>query len=606
MENKRESFLKSIFSDTRFILERMFYPSLSSMNLITHLFFALSFRNIISFVKGEVDENHTIYSQNNPFKKDRVGCRPGGDERLFQLHNEHLESITGNSTTLCLDNVAGGFSCSNVDLEAFLSLDDLNMSSGANDIWGWIDPETNVEYAMIGLMEGVAFVDISIPTDPILVGIMQTKTFDSFWRDIKTYNNYAFVVSEAEAHGLQIFDLTHLRNITTPEMNLSETYHFDKFGNAHNIFINEDSGYAYVVGSNRCSGGLFMIDVSNPKDVQFCGCFFADGYTHDVQCVNYDGPDEKYSGKEVCFASNEDTVTIVDVTDKKLPLKISKFCYEEARYTHQGWLTDDKRYFLLDDELDFGNTKTFVVDVSNLRNPKMSSVYRSDLRVADHNQYVLDGYAFQANYEAGLRILELTNIESGTLTEVAYFDIFPGRDGFGFNGAWGVFPYLPSKLVLVSGMGQGLFVLRPNLASDNSTIHVADLTAVFEDSVEESSLGINLQHMKVDILVHDENDVPVGGVVVDGSFNLINKQSCTTNNKGSCSIIARVTSGGLIYVAFDVIGISKSDYRYDASANVLKDYKNRSSIKLIKPNQTTFASNTKGYLQTKPKGEGMH
>ena len=146
---------------------------------------------------------------------------------------------------------------------------------------------------------------------------------------------------------MQVFDLTQLRTVTSPPVAFSETAWYDGFLSAHNLVINEDSGFAYAVGTNNCAGGLHMVNIQNPTNPTSAGCFSADGYTHDAQCVNYHGPDPNHQGKEICFNSNEDTLTIVDVTNKSTSVQLSRTGYSGARYTHQGWLSEDHVHFLL-------------------------------------------------------------------------------------------------------------------------------------------------------------------------------------------------------------------------------------------------------------------
>ncbi len=208
-----------------------------------------------------------------------------------------------------------------------------------------------------------------------------------------------------------------------------------------------------------------MVNIQTPTSPSFSGCFSADGYTHDTQCVVYNGPDATYRGKEICFNSNEDTVTIVDVTRKSAPVMLSRTPYAGSAYTHQGWLTGDQQYFLVDDELDEQNfkhgTRTRVFDVSDLDKPTLSGYFDSSSTAIDHNQYVKGSYTFQANYRSGLRILRIDNAATGSLSQVGYFDIYPSDDAAEFNGAWSNYPYFPSGVVVVSGIEQGLFVLRP-------------------------------------------------------------------------------------------------------------------------------------------------
>jgi choice-of-anchor B domain-containing protein len=182
-----------------------------------------------------------------------------------------------------------------------------------------------------------------------------------------------------------------------------------------------------------------MIDIREPKDPKFAGCVSEDGYTHDTQCVNYSGPDARFSGREVCFSSNEDTVTLVDVTDKSAPVQLSRTGYDTAAYTHQGWLTPDQRYFIVDDELDEqeqgGQTKTYVFDVVRLDAPSLVGVYHGKAESIDHNQYTVRNRSFQANYRSGLRILDTSRVSEGALAEVGFFDVYPPDDAAEFNGA---------------------------------------------------------------------------------------------------------------------------------------------------------------------------
>ncbi len=397
----------------------------------------------------------------------------------------------------CEGGQADGFPCSNVDLLSHLPLASIGGGEG-NDIWGWTDPVTGSEYALIGKTTGTAFVDITEPEHPQYLGSLPSHTGSSTWRDVKTYDSHAFIVSEASGHGMQVFDLTELRNVATPRT-FSASAHYPAFGAAHNIAINEDTGFAYVVGTRNsqdgCGGGLHMVDVSRPAAPGFAGCFSGDGYTHDTQCVVYSGPDTDYTGREVCFNYNEDTLTIVDVTDKATPVQIARMPYSGASYTHQGWLTEDQAYLLLDDESDelsFGhNTRTFIWNVADLDAPQNSGSYLAPVPAIDHNLYIKGDFAYQANYRAGLRILDLSNIASGVLVENGFFDVYPASDSADFDGSWSVYPYFDSGVVIVSGIGEGLFVLRPTALEPGFMLSASEQRlAVCGDGVDSAFLSI--------------------------------------------------------------------------------------------------------------------
>ncbi len=391
--------------------------------------------------------------------------------RAFAADQQSGATGTALGPTECTDGFAGPYPCSNVDLLSYLPLSAIGgtrSNSAANDIWGWTDPQTGKEYAIVGRVFGTSFVDISNPGAPVYLGELPTHgAFGSSWRDIKVYKDHAYIVSEARGHGMQVFDLLRLRNVSNPPVTFTETAHYNKVSTAHNIAINEATGFAYIVGAagkNSCSGGLHMVNIATPTSPSFAGCFSADGYTHDTQCVVYSGADTRYTGREICFNSNEDTVTIVDVTNKKALVQLSRTPYAGSAYAHQGWLTQDQRYFLLDDELDeqnFGHgTRTRVFDVGSLTNPSIAATYTSQSTAIDHNQYVKNGFSYQANYRSGLRILDARTPASG-LSQVGFFDIYPADDASEFNGAWSNYPYFASGVVIVSGIEQGLFVVKP-------------------------------------------------------------------------------------------------------------------------------------------------
>ncbi len=268
-------------------------------------------------------------------------------------------------------------------------------------------------------------------------------------------------------------------------MTFSETAIYDNLETTHTIAINEDTGFAYAAGTNTCNGGLHMINIQDPANPTFAGCVGDDGYVHETQCVTYNGPDADYAGHELCFNANIDTLTIVDVTDKSAPLQISRTGYAGSGYTHQGWLTHDHAHFLLNDELDEvnngHNSYTYIWDLADLDAPVLMGHYTGPNRAIDHNLYVRGGYAFESNYRAGLRILDVTGVAATTLAEVAFFDIYPPDDEPEFNANWNNYPFFPSGNVIISGIEQGLFVLRPNLAPNPTSVVVTDASVTEGD-----------------------------------------------------------------------------------------------------------------------------
>ena len=384
-------------------------------------------------------------------------------------HEFDNEKTIGNSAPAGIGGF-GPYSRLNVKMNGHLTLAEMGAGQSnvlGNDIWGWTS-STGQEIAIVGMTNATAFVDVSDPTNPLYLGRMMTHTGNRTWRDMKVYNDHVYVVADNNgSHGMQIFNLNDLSAVdpNNPQT-FNPTAHYSGFNEAHNIAINESSGYAYIVGSEKASGGLHVLNLSNPTAPTLAGNFSSDGYTHDVQVVNYFGPDSDYANREIAFASNEDTLTIVDVTDKNNMTQISRNGYADREYSHQGWLSDDQRFFYMNDELDERRseevipTRTHVWNVEDLDNPVYLGRYEGEADTIDHNLYVKDGLIYQANYTSGLRILRVNDANALDIEEIAFFDTYNTDDNVTFNGAWSVFPYFDSGTIIVSDRQNGLFVLQ--------------------------------------------------------------------------------------------------------------------------------------------------
>ena len=422
---------------------------------------------------------------------------------VFSCEYEKYESVDEkNPLAKCIDGKAGDYECNNYDLISHISLEEMNATAG-NDCWGWTDSSNGYEYALMGLDNGIAFINISDPYEPIYLGTLPTNTLESFWRDVKVFQNYAFIVSEAPGHGMQVFNLEKLRGLQSVN-EFEADYVFEKFGNAHNIAINEQSGYAYIAGAG--DRGIYAININNPTDPAVELEYPDFGYSHDIQIVNYKGPDSRYSGKEIYLGSNENKLIIVDVTDKNNTNIISEFTYDESvqitdQYTHQSWMNERQNYLFLGDEFDELNkgciesgytncelvqkTKTYVLDLNDLEEPKLHFVYNHKLDGIDHNGYINDNKFYLAAYTNGLRVIDILNVEQKTLTEIGYFDTYPsdhendvvkqnlfrhsdpgehtgkkGKQIEAFNGAWSVYPFFKSENVIISDINSGLFIVK--------------------------------------------------------------------------------------------------------------------------------------------------
>lgn len=409
---------------------------------------------------------------------------------------------------------AGLYACNDIDMYAIVTPEELG-GTNLNDIWGWTDSQTSKEYALVGLTDGVSFVDITDPNNPVVIGklnqsdvsasyskaVIPSNAYETcfegigqteyakkiqegtIWRDHKVYKDHLYIVSDAQLHGVQVFDLAKLRQFSGSFMNFTDDGVYAGLGNAHNVIINEQTGFAYAVGStvaDTCAtAGLHMLDLTNPKQPTFAGCYedptpprrqAGSAYIHDAQCVIYNGPDTEHSGKEICFNAAELSIAIADVSDKENPVTLGFQEYPNMYYAHQGWLTEDQSYFLMNDELDERNlgrtTKTYVFDVRDLDNPEFVGFYEHNTQAIDHNLYIKGDYVYATNYISGLRVLRLNDISTADLSLAGYFDTEPTNfeaPNTEFEGAWSSYPYFASETIVVSDINRGLFILKATL-----------------------------------------------------------------------------------------------------------------------------------------------
>lgn len=380
----------------------------------------------------------------------------------------------------CIDGFSGPYPCELVEQLAEITNEALGSAlpneQVANDIWGWTSAFTGREYAIMGMFERTVFVDISTPEHPIYLGFLPTATTGRLWRDIKVIDHWAYIVSEAGGHGMQVFDLRRLESLAYAEIpvQFNDDAYYTGFGSAHNIVADAESKYVYAVGSNTFAGGLHIVDVSNPLNPTYAGSSDEDGYTHDAQVVVYQGPHEAYQDKQICFAANENTITVFDVTDKTDVELLSRTGYELVGYTHQCWLTDDHRFLLANDELDETqhdiNTRTIIFNVEDLESPYVLGYVDLGTNSIDHNLYVHEGLVYQSNYTSGLRILSLKDVAQGELIPVGHFDVFPNGQPRIFHGSWSNYPFFESGIVVASNIYQGMHILHPQLYTLSSNV----------------------------------------------------------------------------------------------------------------------------------------
>tara|TARA_B100001057_G_scaffold9984_2_gene9448 strand:+ start:711 stop:1967 length:1257 start_codon:yes stop_codon:yes gene_type:complete len=400
-----------------------------------------------------------------------ISCQKDSNDDEPLEPSGSVDNLNDNGTdsqkisTPCENGLAGKYPCKGYDLLAHIKLS-LFAAEEGNDSWGWTDPTNGKEYVLMGLNNGTAFVDISDPISPVIIGKLPTSTEASPWRDIKVFDNHAYIVSEAADHGVQVFDLTRLR-----QANALESFTADRvlrtIPTAHNMVVNPESGFGYVVGTNRNDeflGGVHFLDLNDPQTIRFVGGYGGAGYSHDAQVVNYEGPDQDHLGKEIFIGSNETKLVVIGVTDKQNPKTIAEISYQNTQYVHQGWFDKTQRFFIVGDELDElnsgGKTRTLVFDLNDLDNPVLHHTYYGPTNAIDHNGYVLGDLFYLANYSAGIRVIDISGLADKNMEEIGFFDTFPEHNSTTFNGAWNAYPFFESGVIAISDINRGLFLIK--------------------------------------------------------------------------------------------------------------------------------------------------
>lgn len=400
--------------------------------------------------------------------------------------NQANSMFESQSQTACIDGRAGAFECNNISLLAHLPTAALpTNSTSANDIWGHVDLNTMKEYALLGMRNGIVVIDVSTPTTPTVVGSIQGQS--TTWRDIKVYQYFsaplnkwqafAYATADSASEGLTIIDLNDLGNgvsLVTRQTDdpSSHNIYISGVDYSLNIANSTNAPRVHILGAQARGGSLKTYALDNPTALRnsynLAGASRQD-YTHDASSLlindaraSSECSNSTVDGCIVMLDFNEGSLRLWDHTLEDQSLELSETGYPNAQYTHSGWWTEDKQYVLLHDELDERNrglnTTVHVFDISSLRNPQLISTWTGPTRAIDHNGFVLGNKYYMSNYERGLSILDLSDPTAPQ--EIAYFDTFPSSTGAGFNGAWGVYPYLPSGNILLSDIQGGLYILK--------------------------------------------------------------------------------------------------------------------------------------------------
>ena len=381
----------------------------------------------------------------------------------------------------------------NVQQFAHIPKSGFMVPSELNDIWGWVDSAGN-EYAIVGMNDGTSIIDLSDPISP--QEVLFVPGMNSIWRDIKTYGNYAYVTTEA-MNGLLIIDLSNL-----PDSANTNTYLYTGPSNAqwqkaHNIYI-DDRGYAYIFGANRGSGGAIILDLNQDPTQPVEIADINNWYVHDGMV----------KGDTLFLANgNNSLFSLWDVSNPATPVLLSQNP-TVGYYSHNIWSSDDGNYIYTTEEDNGGHLSEF--NITDLNNIDLTDKIQAEPgnNIMPHNAFYINDYIVNSYYTTGIQIFDVKS--KGNIVNVGHFDTSPNFSGPGSNGCWGVYPYLPSGIIIASDIENGFFVLDPDYKR----------AAYLEGIITDASSNTSLSGVTVEILSSNNNTLSnVGGGFKLGTLN---------------------------------------------------------------------------------------
>ncbi|WP_189172245.1 choice-of-anchor B family protein [Pilimelia anulata] len=364
----------------------------------------------------------------------------------------------------CTNGMIEKYPCKNVELLSFTPQNTIGGSNSSSSMWEWYDEQTKDEYVLFGRDNGISFVKVTDPLKPVYVGNLPSYNgVKAVWTDVRVYKNWMFTGKDSVNNGIQAFNLEKLRGVTSPQT-FKEDAHYKGLTNSHTLWINQKTGFLYASGASSCNKGLTIIDIRDPKNMKQVACYSSEVYSHEALVWNYNGPDTRYTGKEIAFnfTGQGHTLSVLDVTDKSSIKVLSKTSYTGASFTHQGCFTEDMKFLNINDETasTASGSWNIIFNIEKLDAPKFVTNAKDAHKAVNHNCYTVGNRAYQASYSAGLRIRDASQIPAGKIVDVGFFDTAPTVDS-GMGNTWMILRPLRNGAIPVGNMGIGLYLLKP-------------------------------------------------------------------------------------------------------------------------------------------------
>lgn len=347
----------------------------------------------------------------------------------------------------------------NISLLAQLNPETDNTNNGGrkySGCWGWFQANKNKEYALIGTSAQTYFIDVTNPTNPMIVDSVKARRKGCTWREIKTYQNYCYIVSDDESpNSFQIVDMQYLPD--SVHVVYDDTTYFER---CHTIFVDNDKLYCGgPTSKGAVTESMRVYSLSNPEAPVLLRKLVQDvpsiDYVHDMFVLN-----------DTIYAScGNQGLYILKLNSLNQFLPLAAFTnYIQAGYNHSSWITNNRKTLVFADEVPAGLSAK-VLDITDISNISLKDTIRSNFGATAHNPYIIGNkWCWMSSYQDGIYLYDVSDPANTTIH--GYFDTHPqhgANDNFATNaykGNWGAYPYLPSKIIIANDMQNGVFILE--------------------------------------------------------------------------------------------------------------------------------------------------
>jgi len=344
----------------------------------------------------------------------------------------------------------------------------VRLGGRGTDIWGWEAPDGR-KYALMGVFDGLAIFNI---TDNE-IGSTVDFTPGCGWRDIKTYDHYAYVVSECDGlrAGIMVVDLQYLPDSAVYERSVPIDGRFEE--TSHNISIDTSRGFLYVEGNGPKDEYVHVFSLALPDRPIKVASFGKRG-VHDI-----------YARNDTCYtaAGGSGYWEVYDLTDKDSIELILEVPIPNNGYVHNIWINDDRTVAVTTEETPLKTIKVW--DISDFGNVQLASQFLGGSDIA-HNAHIDGDRVYVSHYESGVIVADISDPYNAHI--IAQYDTWATEES-SYEGCWGVYPHTGDSTFYLSNRTGILYVINELTSERLDSMYIGDLTV---DEGETVRADINL------------------------------------------------------------------------------------------------------------------